>query len=379
MSKYPEADKALTKAKVTMMCLPNTVFISTILFNLKQIWDEKIQTAATNGIYLKINPEWFVSLSSEERVGLLAHECWHVAWNHMQRGKHKKNRSKYNQAGDHIINLTLTDAGMEIPPGGLCDTQYRGMSTGEVYTLLPDEPPNSGGGQGDLTQDVVFSDKPDTEDEADQVQIQNTIVKAKIQHEMSGDAAGTIPGDLLRRIEEMLNPILPWRAILQNHMSKFAKADYSFKRPNKRYFPDFYLPAPHSERLDNISVAIDLSGSISDEDLRAFLTECEYIHNTMKPEKMIVLGFDTRITDVHEVTEFQDIRSLKFHGGGGTSLRWFRKFIEKDPPNVMIVFSDMYVSMPKKPKTHTDYIWVIIDNPKEKAPFGLGIHYESDE
>jgi len=376
MSDYPEADRALTKTKVAMMCGTNTVFISTILFNLKQSWNTKIETAQTNGIFLQINPTWFAELTPDERLGLIAHECWHVAWNHMQRGKHKEDRTKYNAAGDHVINLTLTDAGMKIPPGGLCDTQYRGMSTGEIYNLLPPTPPGDGG--GGMTNDVVFSDKPDADDAEQNVQVQNTIVKAKVQHDMSGDDPGTIPGELLRRIEEMINPKLPWNTILMNHMNKYAKADYSFRRPNKRFFPEFYLPSAHSQRLDNISVMIDLSGSISDEDLRAFLSEIQYIHTAMRPELMFVGGFDTRITDRHTISEFQDARHLTFKGGGGTSLTWLNGFIKETQPNVMIIFSDMYVSYPDKPKGNTDYIWIIIDNKEAKAPFGTEIHYESD-
>jgi predicted metal-dependent peptidase len=99
----------------------------------------------------------------------------------------------------------------------------------------------------------------------------------------------------------------------------------------------------------------------------------------MKPELMFVGGFDTRITDRHTVTEFEDIRELKFKGGGGTSLGWLNKFIQKNSPDVMIIFSDLYVSYPKKPKGDTDYIWVIIDNKEAEAPFGQGIHYTSEE
>ena len=379
MSIYPEADRCLNKSKVTLMCTPNTVFISTILFNLKQIWDTKTKTAATNGIFLKINPHWFLALDPEERVGLLAHECWHVAWNHMQRGKDKENRKKYNEAGDHIINLTITDSGMKIPKGGFCDTQYRGMSTGEVYKLLPDRPPNTGGNQGGMGGDVIFNNpgQDDEEAVAQQVQVQNTIVKAMVQARMSGDDPGSIPGELRREIEEMINPKLPWNTILQNAMNNYAKADYSFRKPNRRYFPEFYLPSAYSQRLENISVFIDLSGSIMDEDLRAFLSEIQYIHGTMKPEKMFVGGFDTRITDRHEVTEFQDIRDLKFTGGGGTSLGWLPKWVEENNPTVLIIFSDMYVGYPEKPKTATDFIWVMIDNEDAVAPFGRGIHYES--
>ena len=77
-------NKIIDKAKIGVM-MDGSVFLSTILFSLKQSWDETIPTATTDGLTLLINPTWFTSITEKERVGLLCHEAYHVAFNHMLR------------------------------------------------------------------------------------------------------------------------------------------------------------------------------------------------------------------------------------------------------------------------------------------------------
>jgi len=67
------------KTKVGLMT-KGSVFITTVLFSLKQTWSTDVPTAGTNGISLVINPDWFKSMTPEQRIGLLAHEAWHVCF-----------------------------------------------------------------------------------------------------------------------------------------------------------------------------------------------------------------------------------------------------------------------------------------------------------
>ena len=144
MSKKPE-DQALEKAKIQLMMMPNTIFYTTILFSLVQEWTD-IETAGTNGTNLVINPTWFLSLTEKARVGLLAHEILHVALSHMTR-KGTKDSLIWNFAGDYVINLELSEAGYELPKGGLLDKQYRDMSTEQVYNKIFEEAEKNPNGQ----------------------------------------------------------------------------------------------------------------------------------------------------------------------------------------------------------------------------------------
>jgi predicted metal-dependent peptidase len=82
MSQFSDA---LDKAKIALIMHKNSVFLSTIIFSLKHIEDYAIHTACTNGIELRVNPTWFLGLTPKQQLGLLAHEAWHIAFDHITR------------------------------------------------------------------------------------------------------------------------------------------------------------------------------------------------------------------------------------------------------------------------------------------------------
>jgi len=73
----------LRHAKIDLMT--KSVFLSTICLSLKHSFTTDIPTAATNGLSIIYNPDFFANLTAPERAGLLAHEVWHVAFNHLSR------------------------------------------------------------------------------------------------------------------------------------------------------------------------------------------------------------------------------------------------------------------------------------------------------
>ena len=369
-----KAQLALDRAKVGLMTDKGSVFVTTILFSLDVRFDDRVPTAGTNGVKMFINTDWFLTLTPAQQVGLLVHEVWHVALSHMLRGI-DKDKQKYNIAGDHVINLMITDSGMQIPDGGHCDPQYRGLSTMEVYDKLPD-PPCSPQGGGGMDGDVIYEDfAPDSPEAAQmEMEITNTLIKAKTQSEISGEDPGNMPAEFQRLINDLINPVLPWQQLLANYMSNFQKDDYSYKRINRRFMPDFIMPTQYSERLADIGVAIDLSGSITDEQLVAFLSELKYIQDTMKPERMVIIGFDTELHEIHEIAEGDNIMDLKFTGGGGTDIDPVVEFFNKRMPVATIIFTDMYFDDPSD-TIEFSHLWVVIDNPDCIPETGDYAHY----
>ena len=89
--KYVQPDrdviKAFNKAKVALMSKGGSGFIATILFSQLYKWSTDIPTACTDGLSITTNPDFFMSLTKGERVFLLAHEGWHVAFQHLTRMK----------------------------------------------------------------------------------------------------------------------------------------------------------------------------------------------------------------------------------------------------------------------------------------------------
>jgi len=380
MSNYNEQDfdKAMSKAKVGLMARHSSVFITTILFSLKLEITEEIPTAAVDGANLYINPVWFLAITPKQRMGLLAHESWHVAFDHISRGANM-DHERFNEAADHVINLMLKSKGYDLPDGGLWDDKYTDMSTEQVYQLLPVKPKDQNPpppSPGDWTGDLMPLKASDPDKAAKQAAMKDIVVKASTQSKMSGDDPGSIPGEIAIAIHELLNPKLSWQTILQNYMSAFSKNDYSYRKPNRRYMPEFYLPSLFSENLDEIAVAVDTSGSVSDKEFTAFLTEINDIKEKLNPSLTTIIDFDTQVNNVHSLSADEDVNSVSFTGRGGTNLQPVFDHYNKTKPTVLIVFSDLYCQQITEDPGYP-VVWVVINNENAQVSFGEKIDYDT--
>jgi len=356
---------ALNKAKISLMSRPDSAFFTTILFSLKFAWDNTIRTACTNGTSLLISPAFFMSLHPEERVFLLIHEAMHVAYLHMERLQ-DRDHAKFNVAADHVINLMLIERGFRMPSMGLADRQYLGMSTEEVYNLLPKQDPCN------VDMDIQPSDK--TPEELHE-HVQDILVRAAIQSKMQGDVIGTIPGEIQIFLDSLLNPKLPWNRILHKYLQSMAKNDYSFSRPNRRYFPKHHLPSMNSEGLMNIAVAVDTSGSVSDQEFKQFISEVNFVLKTMKPEKITMVQFDTHIKSTVEVKTVKELSQVTFSGRGGTKITPVLQWATEHKPQLLMIFTDGGFRFYDASITKVPVIWLIHNNPNWESPFGKTIHY----
>jgi predicted metal-dependent peptidase len=359
---------ALQKAKVQLMAREDSAFFTTVCFSLKHVWSTQISTAATDGRQILFNPTFFMSLNVEEQVFLLLHESMHVAYLHMTRLQDRNHR-RWNHAADYVINQQLVDRGFKMPKCGLLDAQYAGKSTEEVYDLLPENPP--GGGAWD---DLMPGDGGAGDDALTQ-EVQDILVRASIQSKMANDRPGTIPGDIQLVLDGLLNPKLPWNRILLKYLRTFDKSDYTWKKPSRRFFPTYHLPSLSGEKLMDLAIAIDISGSVSDHDFKFFVTEIASILRMMKPDKITVIQFDTQLQHVDEVRNVQELLKLQFHGRGGTLIAPVMQWATENKPQLLLCFSDGEFTMPEAKPKNTEVLWLVHNNDRFKPPFGKTIHY----
>lgn len=327
-----EQDKALDASKIQFISRKDSVFLTTILFSLRFSWDEAIQTACTNGIELRINPNYFLTLDKDERIFLLAHECYHVAFQHMLRVE-GRNFRLWNIATDYVINIMLVDTGMKINPHWLFDEKYRGLSSEEVYNLIEKEPDK-------WPDDHEHFTEPDDDVELERIEreVADTIIRAAMASKAS-DRPGTVPGEIELFLDKMLKPKLPWHRILFNILSEYDQSDYSYRRPNRRYLPDYYLPSLHSESMGEFAVAVDISGSAVVY-FDQFISEIYAIHTKLNPSATQVISFDTLIQNEYTIEEAKDIVGLTLKGGGGTDITPVFEWTEKNKPKTLITFTD---------------------------------------
>lgn len=83
-------------------------FFAAFVGKLRPVYTFRIQTQATDGVNLFINPQFTAKLSLTEKCFVLAHEIMHCVLNHLRRGK-SHNPQRSNIAADYECNITLSD------------------------------------------------------------------------------------------------------------------------------------------------------------------------------------------------------------------------------------------------------------------------------
>ena len=338
---------SFTKARSRLLL--DNPFFGTLALKLLPKEDTSQPSGYTDGKVLGYNPKWFEKLSSQQQVGFIAHEIMHIVYMHIFR-REQRHPKKWNVAADYVINYNLVhDCRMVLPDGALIDEQYKGMTTEHVYNLLPepededgnsipwDDLPEDFGGSGAVRDGAPSNGSSTKEQQKWTIDINQAYEAAKM--------AGKLPGGLSKIIDEIVKPKVNWKAVLTKFLTSTAKNDYSWVKPNRRFLgQDMYLPSLYSERLESIVVAVDTSGSITDEELQIFASETSAILASMDPEKIEFLQCDTAINQHDTYTRESLPLKVEFKGRGGTDFAPVWEYIEENHlnPKACIYLTDLY-------------------------------------
>lgn len=368
----PEIDVAeiqtrIDQAKIELMRKKNTVFFSSFLSMMKIQASNLNQTAWTDGLQMGLYPPFVAKLNTGQLTWVLMHEVGHVIFEHIDIAvEHQLNMGRHNIAGDHYINLWLHELGYEEPD---CievyrDKKYRGWGSMQIYHDLDEDEDENGMGR-----DIVLPDPDNLQQHKEQ--ITDNILKAVIQAEMMNEP-GSVPANVRRFVDEATSSELPWHQIFQNKWQEMARDDYSMRRPNRRYLPDWLLPSLYSEKLGHFIFATDTSGSMYDELLAKINAEARYMWETLQPRTMRHISFDT---EIHENTVYEQgdyLPDLEMTGGGGTCVEDVLQYVINEEPQVTVIATDGYFHMPDE--LPGELFWLILGNPDFTAPRGTIIH-----
>ena len=392
------APEALSRAKIKLMLKKDVAFFATLILQTPVYWvtADEVDTAATNGINLYVNPDFFLGLDPEERLFLILHEIMHNVYNHNTR-RGFRDAGTWNEAADYVINDELIQRNFKMPQGGLHNVDYRDMSADEVYEILMDrknkgghnqpspwpdlkEPQANGSGNQSPTGGSGSQTPSMTQPTAEEIEEhnKNLLTQATQASQMAGDKAGTVPGSLQRELDDLLYPKLPWDIILQKFLFSLSKDDYSWRKPNRRFISQgIILPSLYSEGIGKIDFAIDTSGSVSREDFNRFISEIGYVFQRFNPKEIGIMQFDSVLQSNDKVVNMQDFMKLEFKGGGGTQIEPVLEAYKESSAKALIVLTDGYLYHgeeldPKKP-----VVWCVYDNPRFVPKFGTAIHFDN--
>jgi len=144
-----------------------------------------------------------------------------------------------------------------------------------------------------------------------------------------------------------------------------------------------YMPSGISEQIGEIVVAIDTSGSIGGPQLSAFLSEVGSIAETVHPEAIRLLYWDTEVCgdEVYKGDEVANlVKSTKPKGGGGTIVECVPAYLQDKQikAQCVIVLTDGYLGG-SWGDWHHPLLWVILDNKNAVPSVGKAVHIKQRE
>ena len=357
----------------------------------------KVPTACTNGRDEWYGAEFVGTLNDAELRFLVFHEVYHKLYRHLTTWQHlyKENPKLANISCDHVINLKIQDeygkdGWVKMPEGGCFDEKYRGWDTAQVFNDLRDNEPedeDEGGGGTGRGKPQGFDDHDwDGASEMDAEEIRELAREIDEAVRQGALTAGKLGSGGDRNLEELMQPQVDWREMLRDFVqTTCAGSDYStWKRPNRRYIgAGIYMPSGISEKVEELVVAIDTSGSIGGKELSAFLTEVKSVCDTVHPDKVRLLYWDTKVCrdEAYETHELDGlVKSTKPAGGGGTSVECVPEYMQKHniKPQACIVLTDGDLYGGWGTWT-TPILWCILDNKGKKPDVGMTVHINSRE
>ncbi len=398
----------LVKARTQLLL--DKPFLGNLVLRLPLVAaDNWCKTSATDAKNLYYNPAFVATLDSEQTKFVLIHEALHCALNHFsRRGRRKKHI--WDLACDFAINPLIVKEGFAPPIEAPILFQYEGKTAEEIYPMIddsimdtepmdqhlydenanddstsatgqaedanssPDARPNSNSANNSAHTDgeqpqqdnnatgnstAQLAPKPNalSHQEIEQLSI-------KWQKDLASSAvvarqAGQLSPIMEKIVDFYLQPQVNWTQLLAHYLNNFARDDFSYYRPKKRH--NALLPMLKSSSID-IVIAVDTSGSITQEEVDEFITEINTIKSNLRAN-LTLLACDEQLSDnspMHYAPwdELQFPESLG--GGRGTNFTPVFNYIDAldTIPSCVVYFTDANGVFPEREPEYP-VLWLV--------------------
>ena len=343
-------------------------------------------TLATDGRNFYYNNDFVNKLTPKQAEFGFAHEVLHNVFDHMGR-REGRDPTLSNIAADYAVNQILKDERIGEVPDWIQifqDNKYRGQSYEQIYDELYQKADKINIDElGELLDEHLDGDGKDgrpsltpEEKKAIKDEIKEAIVAAA-----QSAGAGRVPAGIARMIQDFTEPKMDWRQLLRMSIQSMFRNNYSFSRPNRKsQHCGAVLPGLINQETIDVSVAIDMSGSISDTQASDFINEVKGIMDEYVDFKLDIWCFDT---DVYNYKQFSmensdDISDYEVKGGGGTDFDVNWTFMKDNDlvPKKFIMFTDGYPCGSWGDENYCDTLFIIHGNDSIISPFGQTAHYK---
>ncbi|MGL4398608.1 MAG: vWA domain-containing protein [Luteolibacter sp.] len=352
-------------------------FLAALALFAKYKVTREVPTAATDGLTIYINPDFWQPLTLAEQDGLLLHEVLHAALGHcLRRGE--RDPQIWNIAADIVINgIILAQPGAALPKGGMRDDRLAEFSSEEVYEMLQRDlsklPPL---GLADLLEAAPGSGEGE-EGQTSRSAMQRVAIEGHWRHALQRAETlartigqGNLPGGLRRELDAIEPGRLDWRAWLWRYL---VQTPTDFSGFDRRFIGQgLYLETLHGESI-RVHVCVDTSGSVNNDLMAQLLGEVRGILSAYPHILCDLYYADAALHGPHRLSTHDPIPPPE--GGGGTDFRpFFNHLAEHADPGetaLAVYLTDGYGPFPEQ-VPELPVLWVVTAGglAPERFPFG---------
>jgi predicted metal-dependent peptidase len=359
-------------------------YLSTLLFNLKIVESSQLPTLAVDdGWRMYYSPDFVMEQTAEALATMVLHEALHCVNQHGPRfralSQSRHLHVTWNFAGDVGINHVLDRA--QMPWGDFEPLRFTHLSKFDVnpemgtekifftiveyYNQHPEEVDqftDCGSIIGGEARDyeISRSDGDNPAIKSDQQDVIRDQVAQEILKHAYAKGIGSIPGELLRWAQELLEPTIDWRKALAGAFrtslaTVLGRRDYVYTRPSRRQSAmrignhEIILPSMRKPAPPAIAIIVDTSGSIGNDEITLFLSEVDGIVKANGiSQGVTVIPCDADIGEIQKLRSRGAITTLKLTGGGGTDMGVGIAAAGKlrPTPKIVIVLTDGFTPWP---------------------------------
>lgn len=342
---------------------------------------ESIKMASIPNLKIYYNPKWFEGLTKEHKTGVIIHELLHVILMHQYR-RINQEIMLWSVACDMAVNEMISkrylsdDAiTVDLISKKLKRNIERNKNAEYYYDIITDADNFMSliESEDDIT--LIFEGKENFKVNKLSEELHSSMEINALKNDLAqiledASAEGQMPSRLEIQVKEVYRELkINWRIILKRFLTGRGKTIVrkSYKRQSRRFDS---LPGTKRSIGTNALVAIDESGSISDELVREFYKELQNI-NKITGVSIMVTRFDTECSKPIPLKKFTDMKREK---RGGTDFSPVFELADKMKIPLVIVFTDGDGEAPISANQNT--LWVLTKNTKKPAEFGYCVNFE---
>ena len=354
-----------------------------------------LPTLATDGRHFYYNNDFINRLTPKECEFGFAHEVLHNVFDHMGR-RDSRDPNLSNIAADYAVNQICKDERIGELPTFIKiyqDNKYRGWSYEQIYEdveknavkidfsqlgeLLDEHLDGEGDDAGESNEPGKGRPKLTPEEKK---AIKDEIKEAMIAAAQSA-GAGKIPAGIKRLISDFTEPKMDWRQLLRMNIQSIFRSNFSFARPNRKsQHCGAILPGMTNDETIDVSIAIDMSGSISDRQANDFISEVKGIMDEYRDFNLDIWCFDTQVYNYEKFSgdTADSITEYQVKGGGGTDFQANFEFMKENDikPKKFIMFTDGYPCGSWGDDEYCETLFVIHGTDSIIPPFGQVAYYK---